>query len=426
MSKGFKVLLAILLPVILAGGGAYYWFVIKPGGDVDPQVAGAANEAAGLVAGGGQTGGMGDRLKCPDGYRAQAGTGVKKSAAATTAGTSSATSSSTPATGGTSPANSGTAGSSGAAPAGIIATGSGSGGTRVVADGEAGSAGLDGEMSIAAADAPPTAAAPASSTPPSSAAPPTEPAPAASAGATTTTTSTAAAGASSSAAVPAGAKKQADGSLVLNDGTVCLPNNGAATTPGTSSSGAATTSTPTKATTATPSTGTAGSAASAGTAAAGSAAAAGTTGGAAAGATAAGAVTSTMVVDGSNTSNTSEGLAAAKQVAALGSKFQLTFNVNVQLVPTAGSLAKKPAALRAYRKRVVAATLRIELADDVSLQQWKATGAANRKAVVRNFLGVLRRRYPNAARSVTMISSAGTILATGDAVSGSTNVVLVG
>jgi hypothetical protein len=108
----------------------------------------------------------------------------------------------------------------------------------------------------------------------------------------------------------------------------------------------------------------------------------------------------------------------AKAVAAVGTKAQLNFAVQVTLAPAAGGQELKPAALKRYRTGVKAAILRIKLTDDASAQQWKNTQKPVRAKTVETFLSQLRSNYPGAVRSVTIVGADESVLAVGDAAAG--------
>jgi hypothetical protein len=120
------------------------------------------------------------------------------------------------------------------------------------------------------------------------------------------------------------------------------------------------------------------------------------------------------VGDGTNTGNNAEALIAAQRIAAIGTKSKLAFDTDVTLTPSVGGLAEKEKALAAYRKNVGSAVARITIGDPNSQGQWDKTPKKVKSRFVTSFLTFLRKRYPNAVRSVSVVSQSGSLLAIGD------------
>jgi len=97
----------------------------------------------------------------------------------------------------------------------------------------------------------------------------------------------------------------------------------------------------------------------------------------------------------------------------IGTKSKLQFTVDTSLLPAAGGVAaRRP---KVYRGTVSAASLRIAIADATSQGEWDKGSKKVRTTFVNGFLTFLDKRFPNAARSVTITDSAGVVLAVGDA-----------
>lgn len=119
---------------------------------------------------------------------------------------------------------------------------------------------------------------------------------------------------------------------------------------------------------------------------------------------------------GTATGNNAVAVALATTIAAIGTKAQLQFQVEANLVPGAGgTVPPKGKAARAYRPTVQAAAIRIKLGDDASQQQWSSATKAVKLQLVTSFQGLVHRQLPKATRSITVVGSDDRLLASSDA-----------
>jgi hypothetical protein len=131
---------------------------------------------------------------------------------------------------------------------------------------------------------------------------------------------------------------------------------------------------------------------------------------------AAGNAAARVTTDGTNNGNNAEALRAAADATGVMQKAQISVTTTATLLPGAGGIGK-PAALRRYRGTVSAASLVMRL-DDAAMQQWTSAGKKVQRDLVTSFVTRLGKSYRKATRSVTIVDSAGTVLAIGDAPAG--------
>ncbi|MCW2955845.1 MAG: hypothetical protein JWO69_714 [Thermoleophilia bacterium] len=119
--------------------------------------------------------------------------------------------------------------------------------------------------------------------------------------------------------------------------------------------------------------------------------------------------------DGTNKGNSPEALRIAKDATGVMQQAKISVTTDATLLPAAGG-AVAPGKVKPYRGKVTAAVLVIKLNDPTALQQWTGAGKKVQGQLVQNFLQRLRKSYPKASRSISVVDSAGTLLAIGDAV----------
>jgi hypothetical protein len=73
--------------------------------------------------------------------------------------------------------------------------------------------------------------------------------------------------------------------------------------------------------------------------------------------------------------------------------------------------------VKRYRRGVTGAVLVMKL-DTSAQQQWTGAGKKVQTDLVKSFIKRLGKSYPKATRSITIVDSAGTVLALGDAAPG--------
>ena len=119
--------------------------------------------------------------------------------------------------------------------------------------------------------------------------------------------------------------------------------------------------------------------------------------------------------DGSNSGNSPEALRIAADVTKVMQQAQITVQTTATLSPAAGGVGGAPA-LRRYRATVTSAVLVIKLTDPAALQQWTSAGKKVQATLVTSFLQRLGKNYKRSSRSISVVDSAGTLLAVGDAI----------
>jgi len=145
--------------------------------------------------------------------------------------------------------------------------------------------------------------------------------------------------------------------------------------------------------------------------------------GAGAGATSTPSGTPRATTDGTNTGNSPEALRIAADTTKVMGDAKIQVSTTATLVPSAGGVGTGTA-VRRYRSTVTASVLVIKL-DATALEQWTTAGKTVQRNLVRSFITRLGKAYRRASRSVTVVDSAGSVLAVGDAVRGASGTVKI-
>lgn len=121
---------------------------------------------------------------------------------------------------------------------------------------------------------------------------------------------------------------------------------------------------------------------------------------------------STLLGSGLDAGNTAYAVKVAGIVSGVAKNNGLNFSVDVHLTPAEAGLAQ--GASDAYKRQVRGAVMRIQIVDQQTLSQWNSNPVGVRKSAVTSWLKLLKRVFPNAYRSVTVVSPQLTPLAVGD------------
>lgn len=127
------------------------------------------------------------------------------------------------------------------------------------------------------------------------------------------------------------------------------------------------------------------------------------------------AVVSRKLSDGSASGNNAYAVKIAKIVADIAHRNGLNFEVQVQLVPGVAGMVTRPRLEAAYKSRVIGAVMRMKAADSTTDGQWAANKVKVRKNSIVSFLALLKKLFPNATRSVSVLAADDMLLGIGDA-----------
>lgn len=121
---------------------------------------------------------------------------------------------------------------------------------------------------------------------------------------------------------------------------------------------------------------------------------------------------SALLGSGLDAGNTAYAVKIAGIVSGVAKNNGLNFAVDVHLTPATAGLVE--GASTAYKRQVRGAIMRIQIVDAGTLAQWSNNPESVRRSAVMSWLRLLKKVFPNAHRSVTVVSPQLNPLAVGD------------